>query len=133
MTTLDFTPKVVNLKCHAGDTASFRVFASTAFVAGRVWTAQVRSASGSALVDATLQVVPPTVTDGPAYLTLTSADSARLAAMGNGVQVMRLTGGGEAPVLYSGVWDCQVAPVGGGDPTNTVAHGSVTISGDVTR
>jgi hypothetical protein len=133
VTTLDFTPTVVHLKGHAGDTISFRVIAPSAFVAGREWTAQVRAVHDASVVDASFIIVPPTVTDGPAYLTLSSVDTARLALMGSGSQSARITGTSEAPVLYSGVWDCQVTPPGGGDPVNTLAYGTVTIHGDVTR
>lgn len=134
MTTLDFRPKIANLQCRAGDTISFTVTAPTEFIAGRLWTAQVRSSSGSSVVDATFYIVPPSVPDGPAYLALRAMDTARLAAMGSTSQAQRITGGsGRGVVLYSGVWDCQIAPAGGGDPTNTLACGTVEIEGDVTR
>jgi hypothetical protein len=131
MTTLDFTPDIVPLKGLAGDTLSFTVKVPTAFIAGREWSAQVRSVPGSPGVDATFNITPPTVTDGHATLTLSSADTARLATLG-GTQAVRIGGSGKA-VVYTGVWDCQLAPAGGGDPTTTLVRGPISIDGDVTR
>ena len=133
MSTLDFTPKVVPLKGLAGDTLSFTVTAPTALIAGRVWTAQVRSSSQSTLVDATFQITPPTVTDGPAHITLLSAETRRLGSLGGSSQAVRITGGGDTNVLYTGVWDCQLAAADGGDPVTTLVRGPITITGDVTR
>jgi hypothetical protein len=122
MATFSTLPGVVNFNHYAGDTLTFQVRMDTSAIAGRVWSGQVRRTGASAAVDAVLLITPPTVTDGPAQVTLTAADSARLAASMSGTTMK-----------YTGVYDVQLGPAGGGDPVTTVARGTITISADVTR
>jgi len=121
MATLNSSPQVVDLVGYAGDTLTVTVTAPTAFIAGREWLAQLRATAGAAAVDASFSISPPSVVDGPATLVLSAAQTA---------QLFNTSIGGKA---YSGVWDCQLAPAGGGDPVTTLVQGRVTISGDVTR
>lgn len=120
MATLDTSPKIVDLIGYAGDTLTVMVTAATAVIAGRVWTAQIRASAGAASVDATFTITVPTVTDGPAFLVLPASETARLFSSGVGK-------------VYAGVWDCQLAPAGGGDPVTTLVQGRITIPADVTR
>jgi hypothetical protein len=120
MATLNSSPDLVDLVGYAGDTLTVTVTAPTSFIAGRVWAAQIRATAGASGVDATFIITPPTVTDGPATLVLPAAETARLFSSGVGK-------------VYAGVWDCQLAPAGGGDPVTTLAQGRLTIGGDVTR
>jgi hypothetical protein len=107
-------PKVVDLVCYAGDTLSFTVTAPAAVVEGLTWKAQVRKSSTATGVDATFLVVPPTVSGGPAQVTLTAADTARLGS-------------------YYGAWDIQVASPDGGDPVHTLVQGEFAVERDVSR
>jgi hypothetical protein len=117
MAILNTRPATVDVTGYAGDTLIISVTAPTAFIAGRAWTAQVRASTAAATVDAEFVVTPPTQTDGPALVTLPAVDTARLAAAAS----------------YTGVWDVQLAPAGGGDPVTTLAAGRLIISADVTR
>jgi hypothetical protein len=128
--TLKYVPEVVKLEGWAGDTLTVAVKAPTVFIAGRVYSAQVRSSFTSPVVDASLVFVAPTEVDGPAAVYLRSEDSRRLAEQGSARPGSFTSTDGAA---YEGVWDCQLAPEGGGDPTITVAVGPVRIFNDVTR
>jgi len=124
-------PDVVDLKGYAGDTLTRRVEVLTdpaGFIAGRIWSAQVRSAWNATGVDATFQVFPDTT---GCTLVLSEADTSALL----GLSTARTSPAVRALVgdKYTGVWDVQLAPAGGGDPTTTVCRGTVTILGDVTR
>jgi hypothetical protein len=130
MVVLKMVPEKVDIQGWAGDTTrTVSVSVPTAFIAGRVWSAQVRSSADSTRIDATFVVVEPTVTDGPAQVYLRAEDTARLVAEQTaGVARFSSVGGG-----YTGVWDLQLAPAGGGDPTTTLVYGEVSILSDVTR
>jgi len=122
MATFNVMPAVHNFNAYAGDTLTFQVVMRTEDIAGRVWSGQVRRTSPSTTIEATLVITPPTETDGPAFATLTAVDSARLAASVAGTATK-----------FTGVYDVQLAPPGGGDPTTTLVRGSITIGTDVTR
>ena len=120
-------PDVVDIKAYAGDTYTRQVvFTDPTFIGGRVWSAQVRAAGDASIVDATFTIVPDAT--GCTY-TLTAADTQALWAL----SVTRPPVGLTAAPGYSGVWDLQLAPVGGGDPTVTICRGAVSVLGDVTR
>jgi hypothetical protein len=131
MAVLRTVPEPVDLEGWAGDTLLRTVTVPTAFIAGRVWSAQVRASRDATQIDATFVIVEPTTTDGPASIYLRAEDTARLVA-GRTAGSARFTSA-SVGVGYSGVWDVQLAPAGGGDPTTTLAYGQVTLFGDVTR
>lgn len=137
MASLDATPDTVDLAGYAGDTLTFTVTAPSALVDGKEWLAQVRSAKDAAVVDATFTVLPPTVADGPATLTLSAADTARLCEGAPVVRVSRRRGRTlPTPLLvqqYSGMWDVQISEPGGLDPVITLAAGLITVDLDVSR
>lgn len=118
MAVLRTAPETVDLIGYGGDTLTIQVQAPTAFIDGRVWSAQVRDTTTDATAAASFTVTEPTEVDGPAFVVLASEDTARLTA---GV------------AQYVGLWDVQVAPAGGGDPVTTLARGKITLTGDVTR
>ena len=124
-------PTNVPITWLGGDTLTFTVTAPDSVVAGMEWLAQVRSSEDAATVDATFAITPPAVADGPAYLTLSAAETARLVGLGTIVQR-----GGPTPRAiqqYKGVWDVQVATPGGLDPVRTLAKGTLTLEADVSR
>ena len=141
MAAIDLTPQVLDITALGGDTVSFEVRFPPGYVAGRKWTAQVRSVTESATVDATFVVALGATEDDPIHLTLTSAATRSLvtsaATMMARSQVVKRSGTpfavGDPLAKYKGVWDCQLAPLAGGDPTTTVIRGTVTINLDVTR
>ena len=129
-------PDTVDLEGIAGDTLSRTILITApGFIAGRVWSAQVRSTIDASIIDATFDITEPVTDDGtsPAVLTLTAA--ATRALVDGGVIVRRVGASGRTVTqgVYTGVWDCQLAPAGGGDPTTTIVRGTVMIVGDVTR
>ena len=135
---LDALPDAVDLACLGGDTFTFTVTAPAALVSGKEWLAQIRSTSDAAAVDATFTITPPTVADGPAYLTLPAAETARLLEGAPLVRVYRKASGRGVTTSamlpqYTGVWDVQVSGVGGADPVTTLAAGKITITLDVSR
>jgi hypothetical protein len=142
---IDLTPQVLDITALGGDTVSFEVRFPPGYVAGRTWTAQVRAKPEDTSVDATWIVALGATADDPIHLTLTAATtrslvtSAALARQTSSVvrrssaQPTAPFAAGEPLATYKGVWDCQLAPAGGGDPTTTVITGSVTIKLDVTR
>ena len=137
MATSSSVPETVDLAGYAGDTLTRSITVGVpGFIAGREWSAQVRSAKDSTIIDATFDIVEPAADDGasPAYLTLTAETTAALVA--GGVVTTRIdsaTGRTVVQGVYTGVWDVQLAPPGGGDPTVTLCRGTVVITGDVTR
>jgi hypothetical protein len=112
--TFDTRPTAVDIDHYAGDTLSIRVNINETLVAQREWSAQVRSRRGSSQPDATFVITPDT--DG-AFVMLTAEDTRRLAARN----------------VYTGFWDVQLAPPGGGDPVTTLVEGTLRIHPDVTR
>ena len=132
MAKLSTAPQTVDVDAYAGDTLTIQVTAPDALVAGREWSAQVRSAADSALVDAEFTITPPSVADGPAYLILPSDVTAALVTGGT-LTTMLASGRTIVEGKYVGVWDVQLAPAGGGDPVTTLARGTLIITGDVTR
>ena len=128
MATLDTRPDTVDILHYAGDTLTLAIRAPSAYIAGRVWSASVRSTRSAATVDATFDIIEPTVVDGPAYVTLTSADTALLGGLG----VMVPGDGGLSVKTYTGVWDVQVKHPSG-DPVSTLVQGIIKIESDVTR
>jgi len=127
-------PDEVPITWTGGDTLTFSVTAPSSIVDGMEWLAQVRSAV-DAPVDATFQITPPTVANGPAYLTLPASETARLTtSLGRLVRVVRRgTVTGRTVQQYQGVWDVQVAAPGGLDPVRTLAKGTLTLQSDVSR
>jgi hypothetical protein len=123
----------VDLEGWAGDTLTRAITVPAGFIQGRVFTAQVRSAADASIIDATFTVIPPVGDTGlPAYLTLSSATTAGLVT-GGVISTRVVSGRTVTQGIYKGVWDVQLAPAGGGDPTTTLCQGKVTITGDVTR
>lgn len=115
---VNFTPQVVNLTTYAGDTLEVELKVPTGYIAGREWSAQVRDTrTGS--VAATFTATPGGTEDDPVLLSLSGAETAAL-----------ITGGA---TKYEGVWDVQLAPAGGGDPTVSVVQGTFVVALDVTR
>jgi len=127
MATLTISPQTVDVVGYAGDTLAIQITVPTAYIAGRKFTAQVRSVSDAALVDATFVVTPPAVQNGPVILTLSATITAQLVLAST--RSTRTVSAG----TYKGVWDVQLSPVAGVDPTVTLCRGTVTITGDVTR
>src|SRR5512144_3119905 len=135
MAVLDTRPQSVDLYHYAGDTLTVQIRAPSSLVAGKTWTAQVRSTRQATVVDATFAITVPTVTDGPAYLVMTSVDTARLPAeLGTPIRVIKGTGAEATAVMiqtYQGVWDCQVRATSGTDPVTTLVSGAIKIEADV--
>ena len=108
--TVTLRPKTVNIAGYAGDTLTIRIHVSDPeYVAGAVWTAQVRDDHAGPVV-ATFNVVMEDAQT--AILTLAAEDTAELG-------------------VFSGVWDVQAAQ--DPDPVRTLAQGAVTLAADVTR
>jgi len=114
MAELNTLPQVIDIDAYGGDTLTIHIKADSTTIAGREFTAQVRLATDDSTVDATF--TSQSTSEG-ADISLAAADSARLSADG----------------LYEGVWDVQLAPVGGGDPVTTLGYGALRIHPDVTR
>jgi hypothetical protein len=114
MSSVDTRPQVVDIDHYAGDTLTLHVKVSAAVVAGRTWTAQVRSNRTSYKIDATFEVFP---TSFGADVMLHTEDSRRLTARG----------------AYIGYWDVQLSEPDGSDPVTTLAHGELRLQPDVTR
>jgi hypothetical protein len=84
-------------------------------IAGRVFTAQVRSSRNATRPDAVFSVV---LRAGyGADIVLASADCLALTRRGD----------------YEGFWDVQLAMPDGSDPVTTLAHGELRLHSDVTR
>jgi len=114
--TLTTVPDTVDIVHYGGDTLSIGVTAPAGFVAGRVWSAQVRDTRDAASAVADFTIVPGATEDQVTLLL--PADTCRTLA---------------AALESSYVWDVQVAPAGGGDPTQTLAQGAFKVTLDVTR
>lgn len=110
----DTRPQTVDIHHYGGDTLSIRIKIDAAVVAEREWSAQVRSRRGSAHADATFTIVPDEL---GAHILLLAEDTLRLSARN----------------VYTGFWDVQLAPSGGGDPVTTLVEGTLRIYPDVTR
>lgn len=110
----DTRPQTVDIHHYGGDTLTIRVNIDEEFVIGREWSAQVRSRRGSSQPDATFVI---TTDKHGAHVRLRAEDARRLAARN----------------VYTGFWDVQLAPPGGGDPVTTLVEGTLRIYPDVTR
>lgn len=114
MADLSTMPQIVNVEHYGGDTLTIHLKVATEIIAGRVFSAQVRSKAVTAKVDAAFGVI---LTAAGADIVLSSADSRRLSSRGD----------------YEGVWDVQLAMPDGSDPVTTVGYGEMLIHPDVTR
>lgn len=114
MTDLSTLPQEINIDAYGGDTLTIHVKASAETIAGRVFSAQVRSKTTSNKIDAQFIV---TLTPEGADVMLSSLDARRLSARG----------------LYEGFWDVQLAPPAGVDPVTTLGYGELRLHPDVTR
>jgi hypothetical protein len=110
----DTRPQTVDIHHYGGDTLSIHIKIDAAVVAEREWSAQVRSRRGGSHVDATFIILPD---EHGAYVQLKAEDTLRLSARN----------------VYTGFWDVQLAPAGGGDPVTTLVEGTLRIYPDVTR
>jgi len=118
MPNLNIEPTRVDIRAYAGDTISLRVtFPADLQPGTRQWTAQVRATRTDPATLATFTVTAGATAGDPVTLILPAATTAALCP-------------GES---WQGVWDAQLAPAGGGDPTQTVAHGDLHLLKDVTR
>jgi hypothetical protein len=111
---IDSRPTVIDIDHYAGDTLTLHVKVPAQIVAGRTWTAQVRSRPDSQRLDASFTIIENA--EG-ADVVLMTADCQRLARRGK----------------YVGQWDVQLAMPDGSDPVTTLAYGRITIHPDVTR
>lgn len=132
MSVLDVRPQSVDVLGYAGDTLTIQITAPAALVDGQTWSAEVRSSESATTVDATFDVIPPTVSDGPAYIVLDAADTRRLAGTGVLRRIRTREGTTQEVIRYKGVWDCQVSNAGA-DPVRTLVKGTLVIDQDVTR
>lgn len=115
MADLSTLPQEANIDAYGGDTLTIHIKISTAEIAGRVFSAQVRSNTTSHKIDAQFQVL---LTAEGADIRLLAADTKRLSARG----------------LYEGRWDVQLAMEGATpDPVTTLAYGDLRLHPDVTR
>lgn len=114
MPNIDSRPQVIDIDHYAGDTLTLHVKVPALVVDGRAWTAQVRSRTDSQRIAATFQI---TETAEGADVVLLSEDCQRLAKRGK----------------FVGMWDVQLAGVGGADPVTTLVYGELRIHPDVTR
>jgi hypothetical protein len=143
---IDLTPQVLDITAYGGDTLSLLVSFPPGYVAGRIWSAQIRSVKTDLNTDAVFQVNLGATANDPVTLVLSSAATRALVTEAAEAQMMAATtrsaptrravapfAVGDPITTYSGSWDCQLAPVGGGDPTTTVVRGSIKIVLDVTR
>lgn len=114
MTNLIDVPEEVNITFYSGDTQTIHVNCPTEVIAGRVFTAQVRSNKSSTRIDATFAVI---LTATGVDLVLLSEDSLLLTKRGD----------------YRGFWDVQLAMPDGSDPVTTLGFGQLNLITDVTR
>lgn len=115
MADLSTLPQEANIDAYGGDTLTIHIKISVAEIAGRVFTAQVRSNNTAHKIDASFQVI--TTSEG-ADIRLLAADTKRLSSRG----------------LYEGRWDVQLAMAGADpDPVTTLAYGDLRLHPDVTR
>jgi hypothetical protein len=104
----------VDIDHYAGDTLTLHVKVPAGVVAGRTWSAQVRSKRTSTKIEATFEIIP---TSYGADIMLHTEDCQRLASRGK----------------FVGFWDVQVAEADGSDPVTTFACGELRLHPDVTR
>jgi len=139
MASIDLTPQILDLKLQGGDTTNLLVTFPPGFVSGRIWKADIRATALATSVDGTFTVTLGATADDPVTITLPAALSRSLITS---VALRELTAeqkraaarsAGDPLASYKGVWDCQLAPSGGGDPTTTIVKGSIEITLDVTR
>lgn len=114
MTDLSTIPEEVNIDHYSGDTLTIHIKASTEVIAGRVFTAQVRSNKNATKIDASFVVY---VNAEGADIVLESADCHALTKRGD----------------YAGFWDVQLAMPDGSDPVTTLGQGDLRLHSDVTR
>lgn len=114
MTDLNTLPEIINIDHYGGNTLTLHIKADAATIAGRSFSAQVRSRATASKIDAAFSVL---VTAEGADIILSSADAAQLTLRG----------------LYEGVWDVQLEPPTGVDPITTLACGEFRVHPDVTR
>jgi hypothetical protein len=107
-------PQVVDIDHYAGDTLTIHIKVASNVIAGRVFTAQVRSNKSSPKVDATFGVI---LNAEGADIVLASADCLALTRRGP----------------YEGFWDVQLAMPNGADPVTTLGCGELRLHPDVTR
>jgi len=149
--TIDLTPQVLDIKAYGGDTVPILITFPPGYVAGRIWKAQVRTAATNTTTDAEFQVTLGATQDDPVTLILTSESTRALVT--SAVLRAEQEAAAKAPARasrgpfssadpkvvgaplasYKGVWDCQLAPSGGGDPTTTIVRGTVELTLDVSR
>lgn len=115
MPDLSTMPQQVNIEHYGGDTLPIHVKVDELIIAGREFTAQVRSKAVASKIDATFSVV--LIPGVGADIILSSEDCRRLSYRGQ----------------YEGVWDVQLAMPGGLDPVTTLGFGDLIINPDVTR
>ena len=115
MGAIDTRPQIVDIDHYAGDTLTLHVKVPDSVIAGRVWSAQIRSRRDSTKVDATFVIIP--VAGVGADVVLSTAESRRLTSRG----------------MYNGFWDVQLSLANGADPVTTLAHGEIRLHPDVTR
>ena len=133
MAALDTRPKIQDVNHYGGDTLSIKVTVPPELTdAMPTWNAQIKLTRDSEVVDATFDIITPTVSGGPAYLILPGAICAALVAGTPAATVRNPDGTTRTVSIYKGVYDCQLSALGL-DPIRTVVQGSLTIDPDVTR
>jgi hypothetical protein len=133
MATLSAVPVQHDLKMYAGDTYTLEIRAPAEVTDGMEWHAQIRTTKDSPIIDATFSITVPEVSGGPAYITLLSADSARLASGAPLVTRRSVDGIVRTVQEYSGVFDCHVRHPTLPDPVRSLVQGAVSIELNVTR
>jgi hypothetical protein len=118
MATLSSVPQTVDLRAYAGDTYTIAVHVDPAVVAGRSFAAHIRRSENSPDIEAEFTITPGLAADEWLH-SLTAEQTAALYNLTTGP--------------FKGVWDTQLAPTLGGDPTVTLVQGAFTVEGDVTR
>lgn len=130
---LDTRPQLVDITHYGSDTLTIEVTAPASLVSGKEWLAQIKTKKEDMVPSASFTITPPAVADGPAYLILPSAESARLLGLGTAVRERTSAGTMAVVQKYTGFWDCQVSATGGADPVTTLVQGKITIEIDVSR
>lgn len=132
---IDLRPKIVDIAAYAGNTVTLSVTVPAGVADNFIWEAHVRgSREATGVPDAVWEITEPVAPGGPAYLTLSSADTSRLAGLGVAARRRDAKTGTTTVVqTYSGQWDCQARHPIDVDPVYTFVQGSLTIDLDVTR
>lgn len=138
MATIDTRPEVVNIYSVSGNTLTIKVRTPVLYTVGMEWTAQVRSTSNAATVDAEFVVTPGTSPDpqeAVTYLSLSSSVTAHLCHDHGVLTKVRPKGSTVENTImrYTGQYDIQLSGPGGTDPVITVGSGELIIDLDVTR